>query len=142
MWIADFIYNNIYLLHMCGRYIYLLLLELVGPVAIICMLHPQTRGYFLTWTKNLFICHLLLPAFYLANYFSDLLGSRTFDWFAGLRVDAAHVDGPGDAVVATSSIFGGTFAADAAYLIGAIVMMLIIKISMLNTVKSKIQNLF
>lgn len=142
MWIADFIYNNIYLLYMCGRYIYLLLLELVGPVAIICMLHPQTRGYFLTWTKNLFICHLLLPAFYLANYFSDLLGSRTFDWFADLRVDAAHVDDPGDAVVATSSIFGGTFAADAAYLIGAIVMMLIIKISMLNTVKSKIQNLF
>lgn len=142
MWIADFIYNNIYLLYMCGRYIYLLLLELVAPVAIICMLHPQTRGYFLTWTKNLFICHLLLPAFYLANYFSDLLGSRTFEWFANLRVDVAHVDNIGDAYVATTSLFGGTFAADAAYLIGAIVMMLVIKISMLNTVKSKIHNLF
>lgn len=60
-------------LFIVGRYMFLLLLELISPVAIACFYNESTRTYFYTWCKNLLICYLMVPAFILASKFSDAI---------------------------------------------------------------------
>lgn len=50
---------------------WLLLLELIAPVAIVLMIHENTRSYFYTWLKNMIICYLMIPMFLLADKFSN-----------------------------------------------------------------------
>ncbi len=60
-------------LFIVGRYMFLLLLELISPVAIACFYNESTRTYFHTWCKNLLVCYLMVPAFILASKFSDAI---------------------------------------------------------------------
>lgn len=60
-------------LFIVGRYMFLLLLELISPVAIACFYNESTRTYFYTWCKNLLVCYLMVPAFILASKFSDAI---------------------------------------------------------------------
>ena len=60
-------------LFIVGRYMLLLLLELISPVAIACFYNESTRTYFHTWCKNLLVCYLMVPAFILASKFSDAI---------------------------------------------------------------------
>lgn len=60
-------------LFIAGRYMYLLLLEMISPVAIACWYNENTRSYFFQWIKNLLISYLLIPGFILASTFSDLI---------------------------------------------------------------------
>lgn len=60
-------------LFICGRYMFLLLLELISPVAIACFYNEGTRTYFYQWCKNLLVCYLMVPAFILASRFSDAI---------------------------------------------------------------------
>lgn len=72
--IGIFIFKYMYEFFLMGRYMWLLLLEMVAPVAIILMLSKDTQSYFFTWLKNMFLCYLLVPAFLLADKFSNELG--------------------------------------------------------------------
>lgn len=60
-------------LFIAGRYMFLLLLELISPVAIACFYNESTRTYFYQWCKNLLICYLMVPAFILASQFADVI---------------------------------------------------------------------
>lgn len=57
------------------RYMYLLMLEIVAPIAVICLLSKETTQYFFTWLKNMLICFLMLPAFMLSIAFGSLVNS-------------------------------------------------------------------
>lgn len=64
----------IFALACSGRYLYLLLLELVSPIALVCLLGDEkVQQTFYTWAKNLFCCFLLLPAFCFANVFAEAI---------------------------------------------------------------------
>ena len=140
IWITTIIWENVYLTFLCGRYIWLLLLEIVSPVAVVCILHDATRSYFYTWVKNLFCCHLLLPAYGLTNLFSNELAKLCWQ---GTQERMAIVMDQGAAgnvpewTVALNVSANGTF-----LMIGMVIMMIIIKTRMLSTVTSKISNLF
>lgn len=72
--IGIFILKYTYEFYIMGRYMWLLMLETVAPVAIVLMIHDSTRSYFQTWLKNMFICYLLIPFFLLADKFSNEMG--------------------------------------------------------------------
>lgn len=72
--IGIFILKYTYTFFIMGRYMWLLMLETVAPVAIVLMFSETTRSYFITWVKNMFICYLLIPFFLLADKFSNELG--------------------------------------------------------------------
>jgi hypothetical protein len=55
-----------------GRYLYLLLLEIVYPIAFVCLLSEDTSKWFFSWLGNMLICYLMVPAFLIANAFADL----------------------------------------------------------------------
>jgi len=57
-----------------GRYLYLLLLEIVAPLAIICFLDDSLRHHGITYLKHLMVCYLMIPAFLLANQMGVKLG--------------------------------------------------------------------
>ncbi|WP_246867119.1 hypothetical protein [Parabacteroides distasonis] len=59
-----------------GRYLYLILLEIVTPIAIILYLDEKTRSYTHTFLKNLFICYMLIPAFLIANAFGSIISDN------------------------------------------------------------------
>lgn len=71
MSIGVFIFKYTYTFYILGRYMYLLLLELIAPVAIVLVIHENTRSYFYTWLKNMLICYMLIPMFLLADKFSN-----------------------------------------------------------------------
>ncbi|MBW9280232.1 hypothetical protein [Bacteroides fragilis] len=70
----------LYAMFLCGRYLYLLMLEVVAPVAIILLLNEKTQQYFFTWVKHMMICYLMLPFFMLANLFAETITST---WVTG-----------------------------------------------------------
>lgn len=76
------LYLSKYLFYMysSGRYIYLLLLELALPIAIVLALDDSTRGHFITWCKHLLICYLMIPAFLLSNNFAELFAKNIFGY--------------------------------------------------------------
>ena len=56
---------------MATRYLMLLLMELVGPIAIVCLLNDDTRSSFFTWLKGMFGVFMLYPGFIIASVFAD-----------------------------------------------------------------------
>lgn len=62
-----------YIMHvfMATRYLMLLLMELVGPIAIVCLLNNDTRSSFFTWMKGMFGIFMLYPGFIIASVFAD-----------------------------------------------------------------------
>lgn len=60
-----------YALFLWGRYMYLLMLEIVAPIAVILFLNEKTQQYFYNWCKHMLVCYLMLPCFMLANLFAD-----------------------------------------------------------------------
>lgn len=62
-----------YIMHvfMATRYLMLLLMELVGPIAIVCLLNDDTRSSFFTWLKGMFGVFMLYPGFIIASVFAD-----------------------------------------------------------------------
>lgn len=75
MSIGVFLFKYTYTFFILGRYMWLLLLELVAPIAIVLIAHENTRSYFYTWLKNMIICYLLIPMFLLADKFSNEVAS-------------------------------------------------------------------
>lgn len=61
----------LYAMALAGRFLYLLLLEIVAPVAVVLLLDKKTEGHFTTWLKHVMVCYLLIPAFILANVLGD-----------------------------------------------------------------------
>ena len=66
-------YDYIMLLFLCTRYLILLLLEIISPIAIDCLYNKKTRSSFYTWVKQMLGCYMLYPGFILASVFSDLI---------------------------------------------------------------------
>ena len=66
-----FLFKYTYTFFILGRYMYLMMLELVAPIAIVLIIHDSTRSYFYSWLKNMIICYLLIPFFLLADRFSN-----------------------------------------------------------------------
>lgn len=56
-----------------SRYLYLILLELVTPLAIVLFLSKDTQHYTYNYLRNLFICYMLIPAFLIANTFGAII---------------------------------------------------------------------
>ena len=50
-----------------ARYLYLILLEIVTPIAVILYMDEKTRHYTHAYLKNLFVCYMTIPAFLIAN---------------------------------------------------------------------------
>lgn len=73
------IFKFIYTFYIAGRFMWLLMLELVAPIAIVLMIHEGTRTFFYTWLKNMIICYLLIPMFLLADKFSNDLTTGFFE---------------------------------------------------------------
>ena len=66
-----FLFKYTYTFFILGRYMYLMMLELVAPIAIVLIIHDSTRSYFYSWLKNMIICYLLIPLFLLADKLSN-----------------------------------------------------------------------
>jgi len=82
-WFNKYLYS----FFMVGRYFYLLMLEIVSPLAIVMLLNEKTHQYFMTWGKHMMICYLMIPFFLLANKFADTIINSIFTgeitiWFA------------------------------------------------------------
>lgn len=62
-----------YIMHvfMATRYLMLMLMELVGPIAIVCLINNDTRSSFFTWLKGMFGIFMLYPGFIIASVFAD-----------------------------------------------------------------------
>jgi len=54
-----------------GRYLWLLMLQLIAPIAIICSLWEKTESITVAFFKNLTICYLLIPIYLVANLFGE-----------------------------------------------------------------------
>lgn len=67
------IYMYMDIIYLAGRYMFLLLLELISPVAIACYIIPDLKQHFYTWLRSMFCCYLLLPCFIIASLFSDAI---------------------------------------------------------------------
>ena len=63
--------NYIFSFAIAGRYVYLLMLEVVAPFAILGLMYKSTEGMFFTWFKNMMVCFLLVPSFMIANLFAN-----------------------------------------------------------------------
>lgn len=47
------------------RYLYLIALELVAPIAVVALMSKGTEAWFYTWAKNMLACYLMIPMFLL-----------------------------------------------------------------------------
>lgn len=68
-----FLYLSKYLFYLfsAGRYIYLMLLQIVSPIAIVLLLSEKTSMFFFQWLKHFIICYMMIPAFILSNTFAE-----------------------------------------------------------------------
>lgn len=71
--IIVYIEKFIYAIFMSSRYLYLIILKIVTPIAIVCSLSESTIDITKTYLRNLFYCYLMLPCFLIANNFSEAL---------------------------------------------------------------------
>jgi len=82
------VYSYMYSVCALTRYMYLLMLEIAAPIAVICLLSKRTEQHFYTWAKNMLVCYLMLPMFMLAIAFGTaagsaaILGGYKFDIFS------------------------------------------------------------
>jgi len=77
-----YILKYIYFIFCCGRYMWLMMLQLLAPLALILAMSEKTISYFYTWLKNMLLCYLLIPFFILADAFSESISvviSNSFD---------------------------------------------------------------
>ncbi len=63
--------KHLYIVALFIRYAYLILLEIVAPLAIVCLISEKTQQYFFNWLKNMMVCYLLIPGFMLADAFGN-----------------------------------------------------------------------
>lgn len=68
-----YIEKFIYSIFMSSRYLYLIILKIVTPIAIVCSMHESTMDISKTYLRNLFYCYLMLPCFLIANNFAEAL---------------------------------------------------------------------
>lgn len=68
-----FIDDYLFSMALAGRYMYLLLLEIIAPFAIVALLFEKTADWFWAWLKNMLVCYLLVPGFMLATFFANTL---------------------------------------------------------------------
>jgi len=66
-------YDYLMLVFLCTRYLILILLEVVSPLAIACLYNSDTRSSFYTWARQMVGCYMLYPGFVIASVFSDLI---------------------------------------------------------------------
>jgi len=71
-----------------GRYLYLILLEIVAPIAIVCFLDESLKQHSITYLKHLLICYLLIPAFLIANTMGVELGKVFIELFNSYSIMA------------------------------------------------------
>ena len=66
-------YDYLMLVFLCTRYLILILLEVISPLAIACLYNSDTRSSFYTWVRQMVGCYMLSPGFIIASVFSDLI---------------------------------------------------------------------
>lgn len=66
-------YDYLMLVFLCTRYLILILLEVISPLAIACLYNSDTRSSFYTWARQMVGCYMLYPGFVIASAFSDLI---------------------------------------------------------------------
>ena len=66
-------YDYLMLVFLCTRYLILILLEVISPLAIACLYNSDTRSSFYTWARQMVGCYMLYPGFVIASVFSDLI---------------------------------------------------------------------
>ena len=66
-------YDYLMLVFLCTRYLILILLEVISPLAIACLYNSDTRSSFYTWARQMVGCYMLYPGFIIASVFSDLI---------------------------------------------------------------------
>ena len=66
-------YDYLMLGFLCTRYLILILLEVISPLAIACLYNSDTRSSFYTWARQMVGCYMLYPGFIIASVFSDLI---------------------------------------------------------------------
>lgn len=59
-----------------ARYLYLAILRIGMPIAIVCSISEKTRHITEAYLKNLFYCYIMLPCFLLANNFGEQIVSN------------------------------------------------------------------
>lgn len=64
-------YNYVMHIFVANRYLMVLMMELVGPIALVCLLNNDTRSSFFTWMKGMFGIFMLYPGFIMASVFAD-----------------------------------------------------------------------
>lgn len=58
------------------RYLYLLGLELVAPIAVVGLISEKTQSWFFAWCKNMLACYLMIPMFLIAMTMAE--GLKTY----------------------------------------------------------------
>jgi hypothetical protein len=71
--IMIFFDNYLFCMALAGRYLYLIMLQIIAPICIIGLLYEKTSDWFWSWSKNLLCCYLLVPAFMISNFFAESL---------------------------------------------------------------------
>ena len=66
-------YDYLMLVFLCTRYLILILLEVISPLAIACLYNSDPRSSFYTWARQMVGCYMLYPGFIIASVFSDLI---------------------------------------------------------------------
>ena len=66
-------YDYLMLVFLCTRYLILILLEVISPLAIACLYNSDTRSSFYTWARQMVGCYMLYPGFIIASVVSDLI---------------------------------------------------------------------
>ena len=81
--VIAYIEKFIYAIFMSSKYLYLIILKIVTPIAIVCSLHESTLDITKTYLRNLFYCYLMLPCFLIANNFAEALLEGVTGFFSG-----------------------------------------------------------
>ncbi|MDH6311067.1 hypothetical protein M2451_003889 [Dysgonomonas sp. PFB1-18] len=74
-----YILKYIYFFFCAGRYLWLLMLEIVAPIAVICAMSEKTFDVFKTWLKNMAVCYLLIPFYLMADVFAESIIKVMFE---------------------------------------------------------------